>query len=207
MITLDVECYVNGTKDYIDKSIHIIMPIDEIDEEMVKTKDLEIETNHMHIHEHEDGTKHSHEHTHYDDIEDHFHEHEEKKEPKKQIKKKEIVRPSSRTGIEIPKTAKIGKEFTIKLSKKWDEIQVDVMNGLHKATPTTEDPFRKPDLTGDTFLTVHGKDVDILTFKMANWIPVKGKEINVLEKGDVLVKVYAVNQATDKTEFQTVSVS
>ena len=42
---------------------------------------------------------------------------------------------------------------------------------------------------------------------MANWIPVKGKEINVLEKGDVLVKVYAVNQATDKTEFQTVSVS
>ena len=80
MITLDVECYVNGTKDYIDKSIHIIMPIDEIDEEMVKTKDLEIETNHMHIHEHEDGTKHSHEHTHYDDIEDHFHEHEEKKD-------------------------------------------------------------------------------------------------------------------------------
>ena len=207
MITLDVECYVNGTKDYIDKSINIIMPIDEIDEEMVKTKDLEIETNHMHIHEHEDGTKHSHEHTHYDDIEDHFHEHEEKKEPKKQIKKKEIVRPSSRTGIEIPKTAKIGKEFTIKLSKKWDEIQVDVMNGLHKATPTTEDPFRKPDLTGDTFLTVHGKDVDTLTFKMANWIPVKGKEINVLEKGDVLVKVYAVNKATDKTEFQTVSVS
>ena len=104
MSTLDVECYVNGTKDYIDKSIHIIMPIDEIDEEMVKTKDLEIETNHMHIHEHEDGTKHSHEHTHYDDIEDHFHEHEEKKEPKKQIKKKEIVRPSSRTGIEIPKS-------------------------------------------------------------------------------------------------------
>ena len=45
------------------------MPIDEIDEEMIKTKDLEIETNHKHEHEHEDGTKHSHEHTHSDDIE------------------------------------------------------------------------------------------------------------------------------------------
>ena len=181
------------------------MPIDEIDEEMIKTKDLEIETNHKHEHEHEDGTKHSHEHTHSDDIEDHSHKHENK--PKKESKKKEVVRPSSKTGIEIPKSAKIGKDFTVKCSKKWEESQIDVMNGLHKAEPTTEDPFRKPDLTGDTFLTVHGNDVDGVTFKMANWMPVKGKEINVLEKGDVLVKVYVVNQASDKTEFQVVSVS
>ena len=81
------------------------MPIDEIDEEMIKTKDLEIETNHKHEHEHEDGTKHSHEHTHSDDIEDHSHKHENK--PKKESKKKEVVRPSSKTGIEIPKSAKI----------------------------------------------------------------------------------------------------
>ena len=181
------------------------MPIDEIDEEMIKTKDLEIETNHKHEHEHEDGTKHSHEHTHFDDIEDHSHKHENK--PKKESKKKEVVRPSSKTGMEIPKSAKIGKDFTVKFSKKWEESQIDVMNGFRKAEPTTEDPFRKPDLTGDTFLTIHGKDVDKVTFKMANWMPVKGKEINVLEKGDVLVKVYVVNQATDKTEFQVVSVS
>jgi hypothetical protein len=185
------------------------MPIDEIDEEMIKTKDLEIETKHEHEHEHEDGTKHSHEHTHSDDIEDHSHKHDSKPKtkPKNEPKKKEVVRPSSKTGIEIPKTAKIGKDFTIKFSKKWDQCQIDVMNGLHKAEPTTEDPFRKPDLTGDTFLTVHGNDVDGVTFKMANWMPVKGKEINVLEKGDVLVKVYVVNQASDKTEFQVVSVS
>ena len=207
-ITLDVECYESGTRVYIDNN-SVYGMIDEIDEDMIKTKDLEISTqvDHKHEHKHEDGTKHSHEHSHSEDIEDHSHSHSEKKKTVKSEVKKEIVRPSSKTGIEIPKTAKIGKEFTIKLSKKWDEIQVDIMNGLHKATPTTEDPFRKPDLTGDTFLTVHGKDVDILTFKMANWIPVKGKEINVLEKGDVLVKVYAVNQATDKTEFQLVSVS
>jgi len=207
LITLDVECYASGTKDYIDNTLYTIMAIDEIDEEMVKTKDLEIETNHEHKHKHEDGTKHSHEHKHSDDMEDHSHEHKKKKEPKKEVKKKEIIKPSSKTGIEIPKTGKIGKDFTIKLSKTWDEVQVDVMNGLHKATPTTEDPFRKPDLTGNTFLTVHGKNTDTVTFIMANWIPVKGEEINVLDKGDVLIKVYAVNQATDKTEFQLVTLS
>ncbi len=42
----------------------------------------------------------------------------QKLNPKNEPKKKEVVRPSSKTGIEIPKTAKIGKDFTIKFSKK-----------------------------------------------------------------------------------------
>ena len=63
-ITLDVECYESGTRVYIDNN-SVYGMIDEIDEDMIKTKDLEISTqvDHKHEHKHEDGTKHSHEHS------------------------------------------------------------------------------------------------------------------------------------------------
>ena len=100
--------------------------------------------------------------------------------------------------IHIPEEAKKGIDFTINFGKKWDFSKVEVLNGLRKATPTTNDPFKKPDLTGDAFVTITNEDVDKVTFPMSNIIDVKGKKIDVVKKEKVLINVHVWNQSTEE---------
>ena len=175
--------------------------------EDIKTDDLKITftkppyTEHKHEHTHEDGTTHSHEHTHEGSEETHDHEHV----------KEEIVKskkPQVKSGkIHVPEEAKKGKDFTINFGKKWDFSEVELLNGLRKATPTTNDPFKKSDLTGDAFINITNRDVDKVTFPMSNIIDVKGKKIDVIKKEKIIVQVHVWDQATEEFESKVISIS
>ena len=159
---------------------------------------------HEHEHTHEDNPAHSHEHTHDGSEEIHDHEHVKEETVKKTKKSKE---PQVRSGkIHIPEDAKKGKDFTINFGKKWDFTEVELLNGLRKATPTTNDPFKNPDLTGDAFVTITNEDVDKVTFPMSNIIDVKGKKIDVVKKEKVLINVHVWNQATEEFESKVISI-
>jgi len=180
--------------------------------EDIKTDDLKITftkppyTEHEHEHTHEDETTHSHEHTHEGSEE--IHDHEHVKEEIVKSKSKKSKEPQVKSGkIHIPEEAKKGKDFTINFGKKWDFSEVELLNGLRKATPTTADPFKKPDLTGDAFVTITSEGIDKVTFPMSNIIDVKGKKIDVIEKEKILVNVHVWNQATDEFESKVISVS
>ena len=182
--------------------------------EDIKTDDLKISfteppytdetVKHEHEHIHEDGTNHSHEHTHEGSEEIHDHEHVKEETVKKTKKSKE---PQVRSGkIHIPEDAKKGKDFTINFGKKWDFSEVELLNGLRKAIPTTNDPFKKPDLTGDAFVTITNENVDKVIFPMSNIIDVKGKKIDVVKKEKVLINVHVWNQATEEFESKVISI-
>ena len=122
-------------------------------------------------------------------------------------KPKKGKKPQARSGkISIPDEAKKGKDFTINFGKKWDFSEVELLNGLRKATPTTNDPFKKSDLTGDAFINIASRDVDKVTFPMSNIIDVKGKKIDVLKKGEkILIKVHVWNQATEESKSKVIT--
>ena len=183
--------------------------------EDIKTDDLKISfteppytdetVKHEHEHTHGDNPAHSHEHIHDGSEEIHDHEHVKEETVKKTKKSKE---PQVKSGkISIPSEAKKGKDFTINFGKKWAFSEVELLNGLRKATPTTNDPFKKPDLTGDAFVTITNEDVDKVTFPMSNIIDVKGKKIDVVKKEKVLINVHVWNQATEEFESKVIYIS
>ena len=135
----------------------------------------------------------------------HDHEHVKEETVKKTKKSKE---PQVKSGkINIPSEAKKGKDFTINFGKKWAFSEVELLNGLRKATPTTNDPFKNPDLTGDAFINITNRDVDKVTFPMSNIIDVKGKKIDVIKKEKIIVQVHVWDQATEEFESKVISVS
>ncbi len=75
--------------------------------------------------------------------------------------------PYNRNDVEIPDTAKLGEEYTIKFNRSFTEIELNIYQGSEV------------------------KDTDSITWDFYDPVPLKGKIFNGLVAGEYLVKLHA----------------
>lgn len=91
--------------------------------------------------------------------------------------------PYNRNDVEIPDTAKLGEEYTVKFNRDFTEIELNIYQGSEVK-----------DTGGRNSNIVHTstvKNTDSITWDFYDPVPLKGKIFNGLIAGEYLVKLHA----------------
>ncbi len=91
--------------------------------------------------------------------------------------------PFNRNDVEIPDTAILGKEYTVKFNKEFTEINLQVYQGKE----VIDTGGRNSNIVHDSTV----KNADSITWDFYDPVPLKGKIFNGLVAGDYLVKLHA----------------
>ncbi len=110
-----------------------------------------------------------------------------------------IEKPNPYNGndTDIPDTAKLGEEYTVKFNKEYKEINLQVYQG----SEVIDTGGRNSNIVHDSTV----KNTDSITWDFYDPVPLKGKVFNGLVAGEYLVKLHAHGtRAGDEIETEKV---